>query len=106
MNLIETLNKYGHLSPDEIVKQLDDPLSRFVCIKDVTPEVWDEWKKRDICFYNALLGQWDGTADAEHVYRCQLTGVMGGPTDVWLDAYWFFIGYEHRLNPDLEFPTA
>jgi hypothetical protein len=109
MDLIATLNKHGHLPPDEIVPHLSDPLIRFVKIVDISEELFERWQNRPIAFYRFEDGRpcWDSMSTAEHVNKSFLKHFRDSPwPSMQRSLYnWAIIGYEHRLRPDLEFPT-
>jgi hypothetical protein len=59
MSLIETLNKLAHLPPDEIIKQISDPLFPPVRCRDITLEYWQSLPEDlEFCFLR-FKDHWD-----------------------------------------------
>jgi hypothetical protein len=108
VSLIETLNQYGHLSPDEIADKLGDPLRYFIRCKDLTRELFDRLEGRQIVFFAVrktygTMMNWDNGHKTPENMNPKILGEGSYSyrymTET-LASRWAFIGYEHRMNVD------
>lgn len=100
-------------NPDEISNLITDPLAQFIKMVEVTKELYERIRLRRVAFYRFGGGTppcWNGGRTAEGVdgsilcdspYRESWYGFQ---QNAKILNHWAFIGYEHRLNPNLVFP--
>jgi hypothetical protein len=107
MKLFERLDRAYAQSPtpDGVVRQINDPLAGFIKIEDLSEDLFQQIKNRRIAFYNWQSRRWDGAEDAEAAYNGSFSSWATVSEMNYLANRWAVIGFEHRLNPDLVFPS-
>lgn len=103
MGLIQTLNKFGHLNPDQIVRRLGDPFPNWRLGMTLTREEYNEFRATPIVLLRAGYGPESAESNVHYIGKDHPHGTIwsyGDWSRDWLGRDYYFRSQEsYDANP-------